>query len=414
MSYPDAEIDFDNVNHVIYRHENPAAGNDTHSHGTNIRGNLRIFYTVTIDHGSLVGDGNVNAGHIDSESATDGWVLTADGSGGSAWEVASGGGASTELTEAQVTDETDTTFGLVSGERLSQAVAEFESAGGGGGSTDRIVLADAVGVSNTAGPHEIALTEAMVPRQWLTFFAFTTAGASPDGPGYALSDDILALTAEATAPTDAENAWPIVTASYSASNFSQQSGNYFVYRKDDSTLWIRPTRLAAHTLTITATPMGGGGTGAQLAGGLTEQVIVGSRLATTEYGLGTLWTGVVDAISPTISPPIDPDNLLQIAVGLRIDTEAAPELIISGAGIRRMTHTSDPLPSTAVSSDEIPGAYYSARVSRNNEDRVIEVNPDPVVDGKAPTGWPVRDTVRLHRQRGGQPDQHPAIRERGG
>ena len=84
--------------------------------------------------------------------------------------------------------------------------------GGGGGATpDRIVLADAVGVSNTAGPHEIALTEAMVARQWLTFFAFTTAGASPDGIGYLLSDDILALTAEATAPTDAENALPVVT-----------------------------------------------------------------------------------------------------------------------------------------------------------------------------------------------------------
>ena len=120
---------------------------------------------------------------------------------------------------------------------------------------------------------------------------------------------------------------------------------------------------------------GGGSTSAQLSGGLTEQVIVGSRLATTEYGLGTLWTGVVDAISPTISPPIDPDNLLQIAVGLRIDTEAAPELIISGAGIRRITHTNDPLPSTAVSSDEIPGAYYSTRVSQNNEDRGIEINP---------------------------------------
>ena len=249
--------------------------------------------------------------------------------------------------------------------------------GGGGAAPDRIVLADAVGVSNTAGPHEIALTEAMVPRQWLSFFVFTTAGASPDGIGYLLSDDILALTAEATAPTDAENALPVLQASYSASNFTQQSGNYFVFRKDDSTLWIRPTRLAAHALTITATPMGGGGgtAGQQLAGGLTEQVIVGSRLATTEYGLGTLWTAVVDAISPTISPPIDPDNLLQIAVGLRIDTEAAPELIISGAGIRRVTHTNDPLPSTAVSSDEIPGAYYSARVPQNNEDRVIEINP---------------------------------------
>ena len=90
-------------------------------------------------------------------------------------------------------------------------------------------------------------------------------GDSLSGIGYLLSDDILALTAEATAPTDAENALPVVQASYSASNFTQQSGNYFVFRaKDDSTLWIRsrrhgPTRLAAHTLTITATPMGGGG-----------------------------------------------------------------------------------------------------------------------------------------------------------
>ena len=133
------------------------------------------------------------------------------------------------------------------------------------------MLADAVGVSNTAGPHEIALTEAMVARQLLSFFVFSSAGASPDGIGYLLSDDILALTAEATTPTDAENALPVVTASYSASNFSQQSGNYFVYRKDDSTLWIRPTRLAAHSLTITATPLGGGGltTSQQASGGLT-------------------------------------------------------------------------------------------------------------------------------------------------
>ena len=45
---------------------------------------------------------------------------------------AGGGAAADELTQAQVEDETSTDFGLVSGERLSQAVAEFESAGGGG------------------------------------------------------------------------------------------------------------------------------------------------------------------------------------------------------------------------------------------------------------------------------------------
>ena len=154
VSYPDAEIDFDNVNHVIYRHENPAAGNDTHSHGTNIRGNIRIFYTVTIDHGSLVGDGNVNAGHIDSESAADGHVLTADGSGNSAFEAPTGGGSSTFL------DLTDTpaafgTSGQVAAVNTAGDALEFvdqTGGGGGGGSTDRIVLADAVGVSNTCRP----------------------------------------------------------------------------------------------------------------------------------------------------------------------------------------------------------------------------------------------------------------------
>ena len=450
-TYADAEVDFDYVTSLVYQHINPAINADTHSHGTDIRGNIKIYYTLILDHGNfVVGTDDQNAGEVPvtatgftgNLSATDTDVQTAldtidalsVGGGGAitqATETALGGVRGATAVQAIASSGT-TILGWTNNrirqilaaalppataaqaiaatgtDRLAWTVTRLRelvtaalptmtqtdidnattdrravtgeliaaNAGGGGGDTpDRIVLADAVGVSNTAGPHEIALTEAMVARQWISFFAFTTAGASPDGIGYLLSDDILALTAEATAPTNAENALPVVTGSYSASNFTQQSGNYFVFRKDDSTLWIRPTRLTAHALTITATPMGGGGTGAQLSGGLTEQVIVGSRLATTEYGLGTLWTGVVDAISPTISPPIDPDNLLQIAVGLRIDTEAAPELIISGAGIRRITHTNDPLPSTAVSSDEIPGAYYSTRVSQNNEDRGIEINP---------------------------------------
>ena len=109
---------------------------------------------------------------------------------------------------------------------------------GGGGSIvpTRTVLADSVGVSNTAGPHEITLTEAITERQLLTIFIFTSGAANPDGIGYLLSDDLLALTAEATTPTDAENALSVVTASYSASSFTQQSGNYFIYRKDDSTI----------------------------------------------------------------------------------------------------------------------------------------------------------------------------------
>ena len=89
VSYADAELDFALDNHVIYRHEHPAVGNDTHSHGDNIRGNIRIYYTVTIDHGSLIGDGdaNVTPEHIDSGDADDGQALLADGAGGAAFEA---------------------------------------------------------------------------------------------------------------------------------------------------------------------------------------------------------------------------------------------------------------------------------------------------------------------------------------
>ena len=260
-TYDDASEDFDLDNGIVYQHIDPAVGASTHSHDTQIRGNIKIFYTLILDHGNLVGDGNVTAAHIDSGSASAGEVLTADGSRGAAWEASSGGGGGTtpELTQAMVEDDTDTTFGTVSGERLAQAIAEHET--GGAADTDRVVLADATGISNTTGPHEIALTEAMVARQLITFFMGTTSTTSPDGIGYLLSDDILALTAEATAPSDAENSLAVPISNYAAASFSQQSGSYFFYRKDDSTLWVRPTRLAAHSLTITATPLGGGGGG---------------------------------------------------------------------------------------------------------------------------------------------------------
>ena len=69
-SYPDAVVDFILTNNVQIEHENPTVGQGTHSHGEEIRGNLQLGYTVTINHGALVGDQrNVNAAHIDSGAA---------------------------------------------------------------------------------------------------------------------------------------------------------------------------------------------------------------------------------------------------------------------------------------------------------------------------------------------------------
>ena len=52
--YDDASLDFVLVNDVVYEHINPGVGTSTHSHGTDIRCNFKIYYTVIIDHGDLV------------------------------------------------------------------------------------------------------------------------------------------------------------------------------------------------------------------------------------------------------------------------------------------------------------------------------------------------------------------------
>ena len=232
------------------------------------------------------------------------------------------------------------------------------------------MLADAVGVSNTAGPHEITLTEAMVDRQWISFFVFTTAGASPDGIGYLLSDDILALTAEATAPTDAENALPVVTASYSASNFTQQSGNYFVFRKDDSTLWVRPTRLAAHALTITATPIGGASTGGQQAAGgrtLVQRNIITARTPLAEFSFTTDW-GLVSGTAPTFTaiPKADFDR---IELGFYVNSAFVYPIVLTRAMVAEMGPTPDPLTAGLMDSNTIPGAFLTFRTATGPDAR---------------------------------------------
>ena len=66
--YDDASLDFALVNDVVYQHINPGVGTSTHSHGTDIRCNFKIYYTVIINHGDLLGEGSVNAAHIDRKT----------------------------------------------------------------------------------------------------------------------------------------------------------------------------------------------------------------------------------------------------------------------------------------------------------------------------------------------------------
>ena len=204
----------------------------------------------------------------------------------------------------------------------------------------------------------------MVPRQWLSFFVFTTAGASPDGIGYLLSDDILALTAEATAPTDAENALSAVTASYSASNFTQQSGNYFVFRKDDSTLWVRPTRLAAHTLTITATPLGGGLTTSEQTSLSNAKVLVsddfaGAGQALNAHSSDDAWTMYTPNIH--VVTAVEYDSIERIDLVLEQNGKVDLPFVIT-RGMLDEIQAGAFMPNSPTNTQRIRGVFYAGRI----------------------------------------------------
>ena len=88
QSYPDATVDFPFWRSARFASGRPEPGEHIDNYITNgeIYGYPKIRYTLELEHASLVGDGNISPSHIDSGSSADGTVLTADGSGGSAFE----------------------------------------------------------------------------------------------------------------------------------------------------------------------------------------------------------------------------------------------------------------------------------------------------------------------------------------
>ena len=103
-SYDDASDDFHFEGRFNHDRNLPSVG-DTVGGTTSgqIYGNPEIFYQIIHTHESLVGDGTVSADHISSGSAADGEVLTADGSGGSAFAAVPDSGLSESEVDARVT-----------------------------------------------------------------------------------------------------------------------------------------------------------------------------------------------------------------------------------------------------------------------------------------------------------------------
>ena len=103
-SYPDASNDFPFWKSVRFASNRPELGESmTNITNGEIYGYPKIRYTLELEHASLVGDGNISASHISSGSSADGTVLTADGSGGSAFEAVPDSGLSESEVDARVT-----------------------------------------------------------------------------------------------------------------------------------------------------------------------------------------------------------------------------------------------------------------------------------------------------------------------
>ena len=183
-SYDDASNDFNFVGR--FNHDRPTPSVNDNVGGTTanqIYGNPEIFYQIIHTHASLVGDGNVSAAHISSGSAADGEVLTADGSGGAAWEAAAAGGGGGGSGAVTLTPETtaDKNFSL-DGTIQSGQVRDLFDANitlPAGISDDTAFM---VRIIATHGSAEIVLTKALLeelvavaPVTWSTSATGTVA-----------------------------------------------------------------------------------------------------------------------------------------------------------------------------------------------------------------------------------------------
>ena len=406
-SYDDANVDFELENDVVYQHIDPAIGASTHSHGTDIRGNIKIFYTLILDHGNFVSGGE--PGHsprVDSGNAfpttptpvdNDIFIFDEDVASGLDWKDTD---ETTDLTAATAGDmarfddpDWIKIINLVGGEVSALTVTE---------TAPDLFLAPieavAVGGLGTTGVNKLALTaaNAIVNRGGFTVVSATSNDALqvPEDGTYAI--DFSLYMEDSTAATRSEIRAEIVVlragaeatdlrtpfARYYRDNVATDqfyiSGSITLDLMADDQIQLLISEMANSAATFStgandstisvvrlvgtpevegATQTGGQQSSTSVAPSRERSVI--SRVALTEFDLDTAWSQVNSLGFPF--DPVERDLIDRIELGFRVETSFVIPVVLTRTMLDKMRSTSDAIPTGVMGSTIIQAAYLSFR-----------------------------------------------------
>ena len=243
----------------------------------------------------------------------------------------------------------------------------FELTGGGAGSTDRVVLLD--GETYTPGAaRNFDFDSEVQPRTILTFLIEGTA----DGSAIMLSDDFLSLPAQASSPATTAGAYVMVARNTANSlPTNNQGNNWMLWREDDDSIYFRDSRGSGGSLTVTATPLGGGpATGGQQAtsGLQTTQIFDrdAAAAALTVYPLGTALSAGNDNHFTFVE--VDKESLDRVEIMILVDTQYYLPISITREMLWRTTPQAGH-PGSITNTEDCGCYFLSGRTTQSADSR---------------------------------------------
>ena len=191
---------------------------------------------------------NTNAFTDDDETKLDGIEAGAT-AGGSDGVVDGGSVTGTTLTLSRTVGDDVVIPGLPSG----------NGNGNGGTYTNTALATDVTAATAPGTPIEISLGDSLTTGTMITFTLHGDVGDNEiPGYGLVLADQIIGLSATATAPTTINNSIAFIISAEDQTLTGTTTCTIRVWRKDNSTLWLSETRGEYSTIDISAITFGGG------------------------------------------------------------------------------------------------------------------------------------------------------------